>query len=96
MSRNGLMRSEQSVFLDDSDDARGRERDTQILIDQREQALSPEGLNTSMAGLRSRRWSECIKCCPDTSSLKRCLGSLRSSVIMTTFTWKRPVRCNSM
>ena len=44
---------------------------------------------------RSRGSSECIKCCRDTSNAKRCLGSLRSSVIMTTFTWRRSARWRS-
>jgi uncharacterized protein YndB with AHSA1/START domain len=34
-----LIITEQGVFLDDFDDARGRERGTQVLIDQLEQAL---------------------------------------------------------
>jgi uncharacterized protein YndB with AHSA1/START domain len=34
-----LVITEQGVFLDDFDDARGRERGTQVLIDQLEQAL---------------------------------------------------------
>ncbi len=44
-------------------------------------------------GFRSRGSSACSKCCRATSNVKRSPGSLRSSVIMTTFMWSRSVQC---
>ena len=40
-----LVVTEQGVFLDDFDDARGCERGTQILINQLEQALHRQSMN---------------------------------------------------
>jgi uncharacterized protein YndB with AHSA1/START domain len=43
----GLIITEQGVFLDDFDDARGREHGTQVLIDQLERALQRLSAGTS-------------------------------------------------
>jgi len=40
-----LVITEQGVFLDDFDDARGRERGTQIVINQLEQALHRQSMS---------------------------------------------------
>jgi len=54
-----------------------------------------EELNLSMAGLSKSRIEQMHQVCPDTSNVERCLGSLRSSAVMTTFMWRRSAHCHS-